>query len=140
MSLYALDTDMLSLWQRGHPIVTQHVAASRPVELSVTVITVQEQLDGWHSRLPRARSAKHIADLYRRLAETVAFLSRVQILHYTEAAVHLLYGQLRKQRLNVGRLDLRIGATALENGAIVVTRNVRDYSRIPGLTCEDWSR
>jgi tRNA(fMet)-specific endonuclease VapC len=139
MSLFALDTDMVSLWQHGHPVVTQHVAAHRPDELAVSVITVQEQLDGWHSRLSRARTPKRIADLYRRLADTVRFLSRVEILHYTESAVHR-FEQLRLQCPNVGRMDLRIAATALEHGATVVTRNVGDFGRVPGLTIEDWSQ
>ncbi|HEY1381229.1 MAG TPA: type II toxin-antitoxin system VapC family toxin [Gemmataceae bacterium] len=139
MSLYALDTDMLSLWQHSHPVVSQRIAARQPDELSVTVITVQEQLDGWHARLPRARTPTRIADLYRRLAETVRFLSRLEILHYTEAAIRR-YGHLRKQCPAVGRMDLRIGATALEHGAIVVTRNLTDFRRIPGLQCEDWSQ
>jgi tRNA(fMet)-specific endonuclease VapC len=106
MSLYALDTDTLSLWQHAHPFVGQHAASHRSDELAVTVITIQEQLDGWHPRLPRARTPKRTADLYRRLAETVRFLSRVEILHYTELAIHR-FSQLRKQCPNVGRMDLR---------------------------------
>jgi tRNA(fMet)-specific endonuclease VapC len=139
MSRYALDTDTLSLWQHGHPVVSQRVAARRPDELSVTVITVQEQLDGWHARLPRARTPKRIADLYRRLADTVRFLSRLAILDYTEAAVQR-FEQLRPQCPKVGRMDLRIAATALEHGVIVVTRNLTDFRRIPGLQTEDWSQ
>jgi tRNA(fMet)-specific endonuclease VapC len=107
--------------------------------LAVTVVTVQEQLDGWHSRLPRTHKPKQLADLYRRLADTVRFLARVQILHYTEAAIGR-YVDLRKQCPQVGRMDLRIAAIALEHGAIVVTRNVRDFQRVPGLTVEDWSQ
>jgi tRNA(fMet)-specific endonuclease VapC len=42
-------------------------------------------------------------------------------------------------RLNIGLMDLRIGAVALENGFTVITRNLRDFQRVPGLTCEDWS-
>ena len=125
---YALDTDMLSLLQHGHPAVVQQVTAHRADELSVTVITVQEQLDGWHSRLPRARTPKRIADLYRRLAETVRFLSRLIVLDYTENAVHR-YEVLRKKHSNIGRMDLRIAAIVLANDAVLLTRNKRDFEK-----------
>jgi tRNA(fMet)-specific endonuclease VapC len=139
MSRFVLDTDMLSLWQHDHPIVVQRVSAHRPDELAVTVITVQEQLDGWHSRLPRARTAKRISDLYRRLADTVRFLSRLPIVDYSEAAV-LRFEQIRKQHPKIGRMDLRIAAIVLEHNLVLVTRNRQDFQRIPGLQIEDLSQ
>jgi tRNA(fMet)-specific endonuclease VapC len=139
MSRFVLDTDMLSLWQHDHPIVVQRVSAHRPDELAVTVITVQEQLDGWHSRLPRARTAKRISDLHRRLADTVRFLSRLPIVDYSEAAV-LRFEQIRKQHPKIGRMDLRIAAIVLEHNLVLVTRNRQDFQRIPGLQIEDWSQ
>jgi tRNA(fMet)-specific endonuclease VapC len=47
----------------------------------------------------------------------------------------------RKQaaKLNVRKMDLCIAAIALEHQAIVVTRNVRDFQRVPNLVVEDWS-
>ena len=66
------------------------------------------------------------------------FYSKVQIFDFTEAAI-LRYNALRVAKLNVGGMDLRIAAIALENGAVVVTRDVRDFERVPGLTTENWA-
>ncbi len=44
-----------------------------------------------------------------------------------------------KKKHNIGGNDLLIAATALESGATVVTRNLRDFGRVPGLLVIDWS-
>jgi tRNA(fMet)-specific endonuclease VapC len=49
------------------------------------------------------------------------------------------YERLKGLRLNVRKQDARIGAIGLEWGAVIVTRNLQDFQRIPGLDCEDWS-
>ncbi len=49
------------------------------------------------------------------------------------------YQKLVKQKLNVGKMDLRIAAIALDQNAVVVSRNMRDFQRVPGLVVEDWT-
>jgi predicted nucleic acid-binding protein len=65
-------------------------------------------------------------------------LGRWRILPYTEAAIARV-AQLRALHVNVGLMDLRIAAVAMENQAVVVAHNRRDFGRIPGLSIDDWS-
>jgi tRNA(fMet)-specific endonuclease VapC len=138
MSLYALDTDTLSLYYEGHDVVRGHVDAHPTGELAITVLTVDEQLTGWYTLTRQAHGPEHVVRAYDHLAQTVVRLGRWRILPYTEQAVARV-AQLKALRLNVRVMDLRIAAVALEHGAIVVTRNLRDFRRVPGLTVDDWS-
>ena len=67
------------------------------------------------------------------------FLATIKILDFNEAAIQR-YEQLKRLRLKVGKMDLQIAATALHFGGTVVTRNIRDFKVISGLTSEDWSK
>ncbi len=138
MSLYVLDTDVLTLLQESDPAVVRSVDAHRDSDLAVTVISVEEQLTGWYTRVRRAKKRDELARIYDRLARNVRFLGRVPILSFTEPAI-LRYEQLAGLKLNVGKKDLRIAAIVLENGGTLATRNLRDFRRVPGLAVEDWT-
>jgi len=139
MSLHALDTDMLTLVEEGHPAVSRHFLQQRPEDLAITVLTVEEQLSGWYTALRKAKEPKKLAWAYRRLADAVRFLARLQILTYCEPAMER-YEDLRRRKVKIKRMDLRIAATALEHGAILVTRNSKDFKHVPGLQIEDWTK
>jgi tRNA(fMet)-specific endonuclease VapC len=139
MSLYVLDTDILSLAQHAHATVCQRIRSHPAQDVTITVISLQEQIEGWQGMLGRARTRQQIASAYERLGSfCLPSWARFRILSFTEPAI-LRFEQLLTLRLNVGRMDLRIAAIALENAAVVVTRNQRDFGRVPGLTLEDWS-
>jgi tRNA(fMet)-specific endonuclease VapC len=138
MSLFVLDTDILSLYYRGDPPVVQRVDARPASDLAISIMTVDEQLTGWYTLTRRARQPKEIVQAYEHLGDAVVRLAKWRILPYTEAAVARV-GQLKALRINVRLMDLRIAAIALENGAVVVTCNLRDFGRVPLLTIEDWS-
>lgn len=139
MNLYVLDTDTLQLFQDEDPVVVSRVRAVVPDNRAISVISVEEQLSGWYSQLRQAKRPERLAWAYRRLAAVVRFLSRIQIVDFDEAAIRR-YEQLKKRKIKVGTNDLRIAATVLERDALLVTRNLRDFQRIPGLRCEDWSK
>jgi tRNA(fMet)-specific endonuclease VapC len=138
IGLYILDTDTLSLAQRGQPNVMRRVLAVDPGQLAITVISVEEQLTGWYTLLRKSKEPAKLARVYRRLAESAVYIGRWSILPFTEAAIHRSM-QLRALRLNVGKMDLAIAAIVVEQAGVLVTRNTRDFRRVPGLTMEDWS-
>jgi hypothetical protein len=79
MIQYVLDTDILTLYQLGHPAVCQHCASQAPGALAVTAISVDEELSGWYTRLRRAKQRDELARVYQRLADVVAFVGRLPI-------------------------------------------------------------
>ena len=52
------------------------------------------------------------------------------------------YGEIRweleRQGFRIGDMDMFIAATAIEEDLILVTDNVKHFSRIPGLKVENW--
>ena len=70
------------------------------------------------------------------------FLAEFEIVPFDPAAARR-YGpvrhQLQTQGIPIGPLDFLIAAHALALGAILVTNNTREFSRVPGLAVEDWT-
>ena len=139
MSRWLLDTDALSLFQRQHPALTSRVHAHPPASLFLASITIQEQAQGWLAALNAARSEQHLAETHHLLVRLlVPSWGQFAILPFNEQAI-VRFASLRILKLNVGANDSRIASVALEHNLIVVTRNIRDFGRVPGIVTEDWS-
>ena len=136
--LYLLDTDTLSRFRLGNAAISERLLAIPQEQIAVSVITVEEQLTGWYNQLRQPQTDARLAEVYNRIARTVELLSQFRVLTFDEPAI-ARYRELQKLKLNIGKMDLRIGAIALTNAATVVTSNTRDFSRIPDLGMEDWA-
>ena len=55
----------------------------------------------------------------------------------SQAEAH--FATLRAQKIRIGTQELRFTVIALNQNATVVTRNRRDFGRVPGLKIKDWS-
>ena len=139
MSLYVLDTDMLSIFSRGDAIVTQRILSTSPLYLAISIITVEEQISGWYDVLRKATTDERLALGYASLGQSIELLQSFRVLPFTRDVI-LRYRELLALKTNVRKMDLRIAAIALEFEATLVTRNMRDFSRVPGLQIEDWSQ
>ena len=138
MTLYALDTDHLSLILRGHPRIRERLSTIPPEQVTITIITVEEQLRGRLAQVSKASSGDGRSVAYGYLRQAISDLSKLKVLDY-DVASDRIYQELRQQRLRVGSQDLRIAAITLANKGILVTRNSSDFSKVPGLMLEDWT-
>jgi len=75
---------------------------------------------------------------YEQLLNTVALLSTMSWVPF-DLACEAILQQLIAMRLRVGTRDLKIAAVALANNLVVLTRNKRDFGRVPGLAIDAWS-
>src|SRR4051812_22269029 len=126
MIRYILDTDILTLLQQRHPAVLDRVSREKPDELAITILSVEEQLSGWYRQLRSAKDPAELAKVYEYLTKTVRSFTGLPIVSFHEAAI-VRAKSLVRQKLNVRRTDLSIGAIALAHSATVATRNVRDF-------------
>lgn len=138
MSLWVLDTDYVSLFQQGHPLARQRVHTINPEELAVTVITAEEQMYGRLNRIRKASSAEELVSAYAKLRDTVDYFKTINLLDFDRDA-YTCYAELVRQRIRTGTQDLRIAAVAIAKNGILVTRNQRYFSRVPGLRLDDWT-
>jgi tRNA(fMet)-specific endonuclease VapC len=89
-----------------------------PGDLSISVISVEEQLSGWSALLRKAKTPADLASVYDRMSRSISALSRLTILSFTQPAIER-YLLLKEMKLNIGKMDQRIAAIALENDGSV---------------------
>ena len=74
---------------------------------------------------------------YERLQSTLVTTRHLRILPFDFAAVST-YQRLRDARLGIGTMDLRIASIVIATNATLLSRNLRDFVRVPKLKVEDW--
>ncbi|MGH7450250.1 MAG: type II toxin-antitoxin system VapC family toxin [bacterium] len=142
MNYYVLDTDHLTILQRRSQPELSNLSAKlarySPDLIFTSIISFQEQFQGWVALINKATSVSTLIMAYHELEELIQLFTEMQILPFDQNAAALAE-QLRRQRIRVGTLDLRIASIALSQNAILLTRNQRDFSKVPNLQIEDWT-
>ncbi len=136
-----LDTDHMTVLQRGGTdaaILIGRLRAIAPDDYGTTIINYEEQTRGRLGQIHGAKDDKSEVYFYSQLNDTFRFYTNLAIWQYTAQAA-LQYVSLRKQGIRIGTKDLKIAAIALVNGATVLTRNSKDFGKVPGLAIQDWT-
>jgi tRNA(fMet)-specific endonuclease VapC len=137
-----LDTDHMSLLEwggHGSFALRERLADVPPDELATTIISYEEQIRGWMTYLARAKSLEQEVEAYRRLQRHLDNYRQIPVLDFDDRAA-LEFQSLRTARIRIGTMDLKIAAVVLARGATLLSRNLADFHKVPGLQVEDWSQ
>lgn len=131
MIRYLLDTNIVIYVIKRRPVKALEVFNRHHGHMAVSAITVAELIHGAEKSQFPARNLNVVED----------FCSRLAVLPYTvEAAYH--YGAIRAALESAGQTigvnDLHIAAHARSHGLALVTDNLREFERVPGLLVENW--
>ena len=137
MTFYVFDTDHLSLYGRNHPVLIERLQ-NNSIGLTTTAINIEEQLRGRLAQVAEAKDGVVLSNAYRWLSETVKMISVFEVLQFTEAA-QSIYRDLKSQRIRIGTQDLRIASIVLANHGTLLSRNARDFDKVPDLIVENWT-
>lgn len=128
-----LDTNTISYYFRGAPSVVTRMLATPPDQISVSAVVVYELRTGL-LRMPAAACRT-------RMEALDAFLASIETISFDLAASHaaaVIGASLTQRGEPIGPLDVLIAGAARAVGATLITRNVREFSRVEGLLIENW--
>ena len=131
MTRYLLDTNIVSdLMRNPQGRVPPHIARVGEAAIAVSLIS------GAELRYGAARSGSR--RIQARVAAILGQLPILQLEPPADAAYATLRTALEAAGTSIGPNNLLIAAHALALGATLVTANLREFRRVPGLAVEDW--
>jgi tRNA(fMet)-specific endonuclease VapC len=138
--MYLLDTDHLSLIQRGTAAGRSILLrlTNENVPLATTIVTYEEQTRGWLDFISRAKTIEMQRGAYQFLSQHQLNYRTIDVIAFDDAAI-AEYQNLRKTYPRLGKMDLKIAAIAISRSAKLLTRNQRDFGQITMLQSEDWT-
>lgn len=131
--MYMLDTNICIYAIKKKPeIVLKHLHDNLENGLAISVITLAELEHGVEKSAKPEKNALAL----------MQFLSILDILSFDDRAA-VEYGKLcaylQKRGTPIGTMDMLIAAHAKAEGLTLVTNNMREFERVPGLKLENWA-
>ncbi|MBD2278959.1 type II toxin-antitoxin system VapC family toxin [Aphanizomenon flos-aquae] len=129
--MYILDTNTLIYYFKGQGQVAQNLVNVSAQEISIPTIVLFELQVGIAKSTSPAKRTQQLQEL----------MSRVNLVLFDrEAALAAakIRAELEQQGTPIGQMDVLIAGTAIALQATLVTHNIKEFSRVSGLTIVDW--
>jgi tRNA(fMet)-specific endonuclease VapC len=130
--VYLLDTCTVSDFAKGEPNTLVHIKAVSPSEVLISSLTLME------IRYGMAINPQRVAKIRQVMEDFLASVRVISFTHTEAEAAALIRSTLKMQGTPIGAYDLLIAATAKTYNLKLVTSNVSEFKRVPGLVVENW--
>lgn len=138
---YLLDTDHLSVLQRAtgeaYIHLSNHMARCSLVDFGVSIVTFHEQVIGIHAGMNQ-RKSNALLKGYQRMSSLLNDFLMFQLVGFDSDDDEILK-ELRRKQVRGSPMDLRIASIALSRDLVLLTRNTKDFVKVPDLKFEDWT-
>lgn len=131
MLKYLLDTNIVIYVIKNRPLSVLKTFNQNQGRMAISSITLAELAHGVEKSSNPARNMSVVED----------FVSRLEVLPYDERAAWqygLIRTALERQGTPIGFNDLQIAGHARSLGLVIVTNNLREFERVPGISVENW--
>ena len=128
---YMLDTNVVSdLVRQPHGETARRAVSLEPGAIAVSIVVAAELRYG----AARRRSAR----LTRQVEAVLSAIETLPLAPPADAHYGAIRSELERIGRTIGQNDLLIAAHARALKTTLVTRNVHEFGRVPGLDVEDW--
>jgi tRNA(fMet)-specific endonuclease VapC len=133
---YILDTNAISALMKGEPLVIQRLQAVNRSDVAIPQPVIAEIAYGIE-RLPKSKRRENLQTRFEAIRME---LGRVVWTDTVSERFGVIKTVLEKRGKRIEDFDAAIAAHALAEGAVLVTANFDQMTRVPGLHVEDWSK
>lgn len=131
--IYFLDTNIISYYMKGmYPSLQYHFRNIPSQSIVIPEIVMAEIEYG-------SRKSANYDNTIRKYKAFTDVFKKVPFADSSSKFYGIIRSELEKKGQIIGPNDLMIAATVLANKGILVTHNVREFSRIDNLSVEDWT-
>ncbi len=139
---YLLDTDHLSILQKSKGQDYENLSnrmEKLPIsEFAVSIVTVHEQFLGSNVYISRSQSSTDLVRGYEFMNKLVKSFKVIPVIGFEELAA-TMFQDFKSRKIKMATMDLRIAAIAMSKQLVLLTRNHKDFVKVPGLVIEDWT-
>jgi tRNA(fMet)-specific endonuclease VapC len=131
MLKYLLDTNIVIYTMKNRPQQVKRRFKQHKDQMCISSVTLGELIFG----------AEHSQQVERNLTDIEAIIARLEVLPFdNKAAYH--FGQIRAALYNIGKpigpYDMMIAGQTRASGLTLITNNIKEFERVPGLILENW--